>query len=136
MIGSLIVTHGRLAIELLNAAEAIVGDVENVAAVSIGWHDDVDTARTMIEKAIRRVDRGSGVLILTDLFGGTPTNIASTFLDDGAIEIVTGVNLPMLIKLTQLTAETDLVSAARSVRENGQSNIHIASELLSPKSGA
>jgi PTS system mannose-specific IIA component len=136
MIGSLIVTHGRLAIELLNAAEAIVGDVENVAAVSIGWHDDVDTARTMIEKAIRRVDRGSGVLILTDMFGGTPTNIASTFLDDGAIEIVTGVNLPMLIKLTQLTAETDLVSAARSVRENGQSNIHIASELLSPKSGA
>jgi PTS system mannose-specific IIA component len=136
MIGSLIVTHGRLAIELLNAAEAIVGDVENVAAVSIGWHDDVDTARTMIEKTIRRVDRGSGVLILTDMFGGTPTNIASTFLDDGAIEIVTGVNLPMLIKLTQLTAETDLVSAARSVRENGQSNIHIASELLSPKSGA
>ena len=136
MIGSLIVTHGRLAIELLNAAEAIVGDVENVAAVSIGWHDDVDTARTMIEKAIRRVDRGAGVLILTDMFGGTPTNIASTFLDDGAIEIVTGVNLPMLIKLTQLTPDTDLVSAARSVRENGQSNIHIASELLSPKSGA
>lgn len=135
MIGSLIVTHGRLAIELLNAAEAIVGEVHNVAAVSIGWHDDVDIARLMVEKAIQRVDTGSGVLILTDMFGGTPTNIASTFLDDGAIEIVTGVNLPMLIKLTQLPADMDLAEAARSVRDNGQSNIHIASDLLSKKSG-
>jgi PTS system mannose-specific IIA component len=135
MVGSLIVTHGRLAIELLNAAEAIVGDVRNVAAVSIGWHDDVEIARTMIEKAIQRVDSGAGVLILTDMFGGTPTNIASTFLDEGAIEIVTGVNLPMLIKLTQLTGGVDLASAARLVKENGQSNIYIASELLSPKPG-
>lgn len=136
MIGGLIVTHGRLAIELLNAAEAIVGDIENVVAVSIGWHDDVDIARSMIEKAIQRVDRGHGVLILTDMFGGTPTNIASTFLDEGAIEIVTGVNLPMLIKLTQLAADVDLESAARLLKENGQSNIYIASELLSPKPGA
>ena len=133
MIGSLIVTHGRLAIELLNAAEAIVGEVQNVAAVSIGWHDDVDIARNMVEKAIQRVDTGSGVLILTDMFGGTPTNIASTFLDEGAIEVVTGVNLPMLIKVTQLTGDTDLGEAARSVRENGQSNIYIASDLLSKK---
>jgi PTS system mannose-specific IIA component len=133
MIGSLIVTHGRLAIELLNAAEAIVGDVQNVAAVSIGWHDDVDIARTMIEKGIQRVDAGGGVLILTDMFGGTPTNIASTFLDEGTIEIVTGVNLPMLIKLTQLPADIELASAARLVKENGQSNIYIASDLLSPK---
>ena len=133
MIGSLIVTHGRLAIELLNAAEAIVGEVQNVAAVSIGWHDDVDIARNMVEKAIQRVDTGSGVLILTDMFGGTPTNIASTFLDEGAIEVVTGVNLPMLIKVTQLTGDTDLAEAARSVRENGQSNIYIASDLLSKK---
>ena len=133
MIGSLIVTHGRLAIELLNAAEAIVGEVQNVAAVSIGWHDDVDIARTMVEKAIQRVDRGAGVLILTDMFGGTPTNIASTFLDESSIEIVTGVNLPMLIKVTQLKEETPLAEAARSVRDNGQSNIYIASELLSGK---
>ena len=133
MIGSLIVTHGRLAIELLNAAEAIVGEVQNVAAVSIGWHDDVDIARTMIEKAIQRVDSGDGFLILTDMFGGTPTNIASTFLDEGSIEIVTGVNLPMLIKVTQLQRDTGLAEAARSVRENGQSNIYIASELLSGK---
>ena len=134
MVGGLIVTHGRLAIELLNAAEAIVGEVQNIAAVSIGWHDDVDIASAMVEKAIQRVDAGGGVLILTDMFGGTPTNIASTFLDEGAIEVVTGVNLPMLIKLTQLSADTDLESAAQSVRENGQDNIYIASELLSPKS--
>ena len=133
MVGGLIVTHGRLAIELLNAAEAIVGDVKNIAAVSIGWHDDVDIASAMVEKAISRVDTGSGVLVLTDMFGGTPTNIASTFLDEGSIEVVTGVNLPMLIKLTQLGADADLAAAARLVRESGQSNIYIASELLSPK---
>ena len=133
MIGGLIVTHGRLAIELLNAAEAIVGDVQNIAAVSIGWHDDSDIASSMVEKAIKRVDTGSGVLVLTDMFGGTPTNIASTFLDDGAIEVVTGVNLPMLIKLIQLEADADLASAAKLVRENGQDNIYIASELLSPR---
>ena len=134
MIGGLIVTHGRLAVELLNAAEAIVGDIQNIAAVSIGWHDDVDMASDMVEKAIKRVDSGSGVLILTDMFGGTPTNIASTFLDQGDIEIVTGVNLPMLIKLTQIGPEGDLAAAAKLVRENGQDNIHIASDLLSPKS--
>jgi PTS system mannose-specific IIA component len=134
MIGGLIVTHGRLAVELLNAGEAIVGDIQNIAAVSIGWHDDVDMASDMVEKAIKHVDSGSGVLILTDMFGGTPTNIASTFLDQGGIEIVTGVNLPMLIKLTQLGPEDDLAAAAKLVRENGQDNIHIASDLLSPKS--
>jgi PTS system mannose-specific IIA component len=134
MIGGLIVTHGRLAIELLNAAEAILGDVQNIVAVSIGWHDDVDMASSMVEKAIKRVDAGSGVLVLTDMFGGTPTNIASTFLDEGNIEVVTGVNLPMLIKLIQIGDEVDLASAARLVRENGQNNIYIASELLSPPS--
>ncbi len=133
MIGGLIVTHGRLAIELLNAAEAIVGDIQNVAAVSIGWHDDVGMASSMVGKAIRRVDTGSGVLVLTDMFGGTPTNIASTFLDAGVIEIVTGVNLPMLIKLIQIGADVDLAEAAKLVRENGQNNIYIASQLLSPR---
>lgn len=134
MIGGLIVTHGRLAIELLNAAEAIVGDIQNVAAVSIGWHDDVDMASSMVEKAIKRVHTGSGVLVLTDMFGGTPTNIASTFLDEGVIEIVTGVNLPMLIKFIQIGAEVDLAEAAKLVAENGQNNIYIASKLLSPRS--
>lgn len=126
-------THGRLATELLNAAEAIVGDVQNIAAVSIGWHDDVGMASSMIEKAIARVNSGSGVLVLTDMFGGTPTNIASTFLEDDTVEVITGVNLPMLIKLIQLEAEVDLAGAARLVRENGQNNIYIASDLLYPK---
>ena len=134
MIGGLIVTHGRLAIELLNAAEAIVGDLQNIATVSIGWHDDVAMASSMVEKGIRRVDTGSGVLVLTDMFGGTPTNIASTFLDEGVIEVVTGVNLPMLIKLIQIGAEVDLAEAAKLVGENGQNNIYIASKLLSPRS--
>src|ERR1700722_20923590 len=133
MIGGLIVTHGRLAIELLNAAEQIVGEIHHVAAVSLGWHDDVDTATTMVEKALERVKTAEGTLILTDMFGGTPTNIASTFLDPGKIEIVTGVNLPMVIKFAQLDPAQNLASAAKLVRENAQNSIYIASELLSPK---
>ncbi|MBI4474393.1 MAG: PTS sugar transporter subunit IIA [Acidobacteria bacterium] len=133
MIGGLVVTHGRLAIELLNAAEMIVGEIHHVAAVSLGWHDDVDMATSMIEKALERVKSPDGVLILTDMFGGTPTNIASTFLDQGKVEVVTGVNLPMLIKFAQMDPSQDLAAAARLVREQGQSNIYIASELLAPK---
>jgi mannose PTS system EIIA component len=133
MIGGLIVTHGRLAIELLNAAEMIVGEVHHVTAVSLGWHDDVDMATSMIEKAIERVKGPEGVLILTDMFGGTPTNIASTFLDPGKVEVVTGVNLPMLIKFAQIGEGQALTSVARVVKEQGQNSIYIASELLSPK---
>lgn len=133
MIGGLIVTHGRLAIELLNAAETITGEINHIAAVSLGWHDDVGTAATMVQKALERVNTGDGVLILTDMFGGTPTNIASTFLNDTKVEIVTGVNLPMLIRLAQVTPEESLVSVARMVKDTGQGSIHIASELLAPK---
>ena len=133
MIGGLIVTHGRLAIELLNAAEQIVGEVHNVAAVSLGWHDEVDTAAASIGKAIERVRTPEGVLVLTDMFGGMPTNIASTYLDPGKVEIITGVNLPMLIKFVQLESGQTLASAAKLIRENGQTSIFIASELLSPK---
>src|SRR3990172_9400557 len=133
MIGGLIVTHGRLAIELLNAAEMIVGEIHHIAAVSIGWHDDVDMARTMVEKAMERVKSSDGVLILTDMFGGTPTNIASTFLDNEKVEVITGVNLPMLIKLAQVEEGRPLAAAAKLIRENGQSSIYIASELLTPK---
>jgi mannose PTS system EIIA component len=133
MIGGLIVTHGRLAIELLNAAEQIVGEIHNVAAVSLGWHDDVDTATSSIGKAIERVRTPDGVLILTDMFGGTPTNIASTYLDAGKIEIITGVNLPMLIKFVQLDPGQTLASTAKLIKETGQNSIYIASELLSPK---
>ena len=136
MIGVLVVTHGRLAIELLNAAEMIVGEIHHAAAVSLGWHDDVDIATTMIRKALERVQRPDGVLILTDMFGGTPTNIASTLLDEGRVEIVTGVNLPMLIKLAQVEEGQSLAAIARLVRENGQSSIYIASDLLAPKKEA
>jgi PTS system mannose-specific IIA component len=133
MIGGLIVTHGRLAIELLNAAEMIIGEVHHIAAVSLGWHDDVAMATSMIEKVMERVKSPEGVLILTDMFGGTPTNIASTFLDYGKVEVVTGVNLPMLIKLAQMEEGQTLASAANLVREQGQSSIYIASQLLAPR---
>ncbi|HEY2384595.1 MAG TPA: PTS sugar transporter subunit IIA [Terriglobia bacterium] len=133
MIGGLIVTHGRLAIELLNAAEMIVGEIHHITAVSLGWHDDVDMATGMIEKALDRVNGPDGVLILTDMFGGTPTNIASTFLGHDKVEVVTGVNLPMLIKFVQLGEGQTLAAAAKIVKEQGQSSIYIASQLLAPK---
>jgi PTS system mannose-specific IIA component len=133
MIGGLIVTHGRLAIELLNAAEMIVGEVRGMVAVSIGWHDDVETAATMIRNALERVKTPDGVLILTDMFGGTPTNLASSHLEPGVVEVVTGVNLPMLIKLAQVGHEQPLDAAARMVREAGQNSIYMASELLTPR---
>jgi PTS system mannose-specific IIA component len=137
MVGGLIVTHGRLAIELVNAAEMIVGEIHGIAAVSLGWHDDVDTATTMIRNALDRVRTPDGVLILTDMFGGTPTNIASTFLAQQNVEIITGVNLPMLIKLAQTQAEGERISrVARMVRESGQSSIYRAGELLAPKNPA
>ena len=138
MIGGLIVTHGRLAIELLNAAETIVGEIHGVTAVSLGWHDDVDTAASMVRNALERVKTPDGVLILTDMFGGTPTNIASTFLGQEKVEIVTGVNLPMLIKLSQTQGDDslDLGTVARLVRESGQNSIYRASELLAPKGPA
>src|ERR687896_1750287 len=95
-VAGVIVTHGHLAGELLAAAEMIIGPISHIAAVSIGWHDDVDAAREEVQRAISRVSQQKGVLLLTDMFGGTPTNIASMFLDDGVIEVVTGVNLPMV----------------------------------------
>jgi PTS system mannose-specific IIA component len=138
MIGGLIVTHGRLAIELLNAAEMIVGEIHGVTAVSLGWHDDVETAASMVKNALERVRTPGGVLILTDMFGGTPTNIASTFLEQEKVEVVTGVNLPMLIKLSQAQGDEslDLGSVARLVRESGQNSIYRASDLLAKKGPA
>jgi len=133
MIGVVVVTHGQLATELVNATETIVGDLPRFAAVSIGWHEDTADAREEIAQAIARVDQGQGVLILTDMFGGTPTNISSTFLDQDKVEVVTGVNLPMLIKFIQIGEGQSLASAARIVKEQGQSSIYIASDLLSPK---
>ncbi|HKP86192.1 MAG TPA: PTS sugar transporter subunit IIA [Blastocatellia bacterium] len=133
MIGGVIVTHGQLANELVSAAEMIVGEIHHITAVSIGWHDDVDVAREEVERAIQRVDTGSGVLLLTDMFGGTPTNIAATFLDQASVEVVTGVNLPMVIKLATQDKDEQLGDLARRVRDQGQQQIHLASDILAPQ---
>jgi mannose PTS system EIIA component len=131
-VAGVIVTHGHLAGELLAAAEMIVGPISFVTAVSIGWHDDVDAARDEVQRAITRVSQGAGVLLLTDMFGGTPTNIASMFLEDGNIEVVTGVNLPMVIKLASHEGGGSLVETARRVSELGRQGIYLAGDLLAP----
>jgi PTS system mannose-specific IIA component len=130
MIGVIVVTHGQLATELLNATETIVGDLPNFAAVSIGWHDDVEQARTEIADAIARLHAEHGVIIATDMFGGTPANLAITLLDEGRVEVVTGVNLPMLIKLAGVREVADLRELARRIREDGRAAIWVASDLL------
>lgn len=132
LIGGVVVTHGNLAAELVNAAETIVGDIRHITAVSIGWHDDVDIAREEIGRAIKRVETGAGVLVLTDMFGGTPTNLACTFIGEAPIEVVTGVNLPMIIKLADQQNDESLTVVARRVRDQGQKNIYLASEVLTP----
>ncbi|HKR11023.1 MAG TPA: PTS sugar transporter subunit IIA [Pyrinomonadaceae bacterium] len=137
-IAGVIVTHGHLAGELLAAAEMIIGPISHIAAVSIGWHDDVDAAREEVQRAITRVSQGAGVLLLTDMFGGTPTNIASMFLEEGSVEVVTGVNLPMVIKLASPATEDSLAEIARKICDQGRQGIYLASALLAtpPKTGA
>ena len=130
MIGVVVVTHGQLARELLNAAEAIVGDLPKFSAVSIGWHDDVEDAREEIRHAVQALQDGTGVLLLTDMFGGTPSNLGMTFLEPSLVEVVTGVNLPMLIKLSGLQRSDDLTAVARELRETGRKAIHVASDLM------
>jgi PTS system mannose-specific IIA component len=132
LVGGVIVTHGNLANELVSAAETIVGDIRHITAVSIGWHDDVEIAREEISRAIERVNAGAGVLVLTDMFGGTPTNIACTFLGHAPIEVVTGVNLPMVIKLADQQPDETLPLIARRVRDQGQKSIYLAGEVLAP----
>lgn len=128
--GVVVVTHGQLATELLNAAEMIVGDLPGFQAVSIGWHDDVTVAHAAIAAAIAKVDGGAGVLVLTDMFGGTPSNLGLAFLEQGRVEVVTGVNLAMLIQLAKVSDERDLLSRAHSLCEHGRAAIRVASDLL------
>lgn len=132
-IGGVIVSHGQVANELLAAAETVVGDVSHVTAVSIGWHDDVEAASEQVERAIKTVSEGVGVLVMTDMFGGTPTNIAAMFLKAGEVEIVTGVNLPMVVKLAANTKEITLTDLAKEVEEQGRQAIHRTSSLLEPQ---
>ncbi len=125
------VTHGQLANELVNAAEMIVGDLPRFTAVSIGWHDDVNDAREDIAQAIERVRGEEGVLLLTDMFGGTPSNLGMTFLETDRLEVITGVNLPMLIKLAGLrNGPSSLLAVAQEMREHGRNAIWVASDLL------
>src|SRR5947207_4153014 len=131
-IGAVIVTHGHLASEFIAAAEMIVGPLPHVTHASVDWHDDIDVARGELARAIARVSRGHGVLLLTDMFGGSPTDIASMFLSDPAIEVVTGVNLPMILKLAEQSADESLAEISKRVREAGHTGIHVAGEILTP----
>jgi mannose PTS system EIIA component len=132
-IGGVVVSHGQVANELVAAAETIVGAQSHITAVSIGWHDDVEMAKNEIQRAIRQVSEGNGVLLLTDMFGGTPTNISAMFIKENEVEIVTGVNLPMVIKLASQNKQMSLPEMAREVEEQGKQSIYRTGKLLEPK---
>jgi len=133
MIGGIIVSHGKLGEELLNALTIILGEAPNIEAISIGWYDDIEESKRKINHSLKRVDQKSGVVIFTDMFGGTPSNLSFTFQKDGQIEIITGVNLPMLIKFVSLQRSNALKDMAKKVVEQGKKNIHLASVLLGTK---
>lgn len=131
MVGILIVTHGRLAQELLETTKIIVGkSVEHIIPISVGWNDDMADIQKIISAAIHKVDQGDGVLVLTDMFGGTPSNISLSFLSE-KVEIITGVNLPMLIKITNVGERYKLKDLAQLITEQGKKSIYLASEILS-----
>ena len=129
MLGILVITHGMLASVLVETARKIVGGLEHIRPISIGWDDNVDDARESIRRAIEESDHGQGVLILTDMFGGTPTNISLTFLETGRTEIVTGVNLPMIIKLATID-DKGLGDVVVALSSQGQKSIYVASDGL------
>ena len=130
MIGMVLVTHGRLAIELIGALEHVVGPQEKVAAVCIGPDDDMEERRRQIVDSVAKVDSGAGVVVLTDMFGGTPSNLAISIMDKAKIEVIAGVNLPMLIKLASARKTEPLAVAVMSAQEAGRKYINIASQLL------
>lgn len=130
LVGGLVVTHGQLGQELVAAAEIIVGETLSIVAVSIGWNDDVAESQRKIEVAVQKVNTGKGVIILTDMFGGTPSNLALPLLKKGELEIVTGVNLPMIIKVANQAPNDSLSELVTRVKQQGQKHISIASELL------
>ena len=130
MIGLVIVTHGHLAVELQRAAEHVVGPQDNLETVCIGPDDDMERRRDDIRAAVKRVDAKSGVILLTDMFGGTPSNLAISMLRDGKVEVLAGVNLPMLIKLAEARQTASLSEAAEKAKEAGQRYIAIASQIL------
>jgi PTS system mannose-specific IIA component len=133
MIGVLITTHGNLGSELIKAAELIRGSLKGVMHVTIDQTKGVETIKKEISTGIKKLDQGQGVLILTDLFGGTPSNISLSFLKDGKVEVITGVNLPMLLKLPDLREGISLKEFAQLIKDYGIKNISLASEVLNMK---
>ena len=130
MIGMILVTHGRLAEEFVHAMEHVVGEQADVATICIGPNDDMEARRREIANAIKRVDSGNGAVILTDLFGGTPSNLAISLLKRGKTEVIAGINLPMLIRLVGARKDMDLTAAVSAAREAGRNYITVASEFL------
>ena len=135
MIGVVLVTHGRLAQEFIGALEHVVGPQENMAAVCIGPDDDMERRRREIVESVAEVDSGRGVVLLTDMFGGTPSNLAISVLDQGRVEVVAGVNLPMLIKLASLRGEESLATVIVEAQRAGRKYINVASQLLADEAG-
>ncbi len=131
MIGMVLVTHGRLADELVAALEHVVGPQSSIATVCIGPEDDMEQRRQDILQSTTKVDDGSGVVVLTDMFGGTPSNLAISIMDKAKVEVIAGVNLPMLIKLASVRHHENLANAVISAQEAGRKYINVASSLLS-----
>lgn len=130
MIGMILVTHGHLAEEFVNAMEHVVGQQEAIATICIGPNDDMEQRRADIADAIREVDDGQGAIILTDLFGGTPSNLAISLLDTGHVEVIAGINLPMLIRLAGARKSMNVVEAVNAAQTAGRNYITVASEFL------
>ncbi len=130
MIGLILVTHGHLAEEFVHAMEHVVGPQENVATVCIGPNDDMEKRRAEIAKAIKQVDGGNGVIVLTDLFGGTPSNLAISLLETGKVEVIAGINLPMLIRLAGARKSMGVTEAVEAAKTAGRNYITVASEFL------
>ena len=130
MIGLVLVTHGGLAVELISALEHVVGPQDYIASICIGPDDDIEFCRADIKKAVGDVSTGSGVIILTDMFGGTPSNLAISVMDNKNIEVITGINLPMLVKLVSIRSKLDLKEAVTKAQEAGKKYIKVASHLL------
>ncbi len=134
MIGIVVVTHGRLADEFVAAIEHIVGGQENMSAISIGPEDDMKQRREDILDAVTRVRSGSGVIVLTDMFGGTPSNLAISVMKPGKVEVIAGINLPMLVKLASVRQTASLEDAVAAAQEAGRRYINVASSLLKTES--
>ncbi|WP_108810243.1 PTS sugar transporter subunit IIA [Sphingorhabdus sp. Alg231-15] len=130
MIGLVLVTHGRLAVEFITAMEHVVGPQKSIMSVCIGPHDDMEQRRDEIADCIKKVQNGKGVIVLTDLFGGTPSNLAISLMDKGDVEVIAGVNLPMLIRLDGARKCMDVSDAVAAAKEAGQKYISVASEIL------